>query len=264
MTDPLGSPSVPRITQRSHHVTNQKVIDLVATGDWSRRRILDVGAGEGYLVSRLGALLQERFSVAPAEVLRACDTHPEAYKYTPVPCDRIEPGGRLPYEAEAFEVVTCVEVIEHLEDQFHLAREIFRVLKPGGRALVTTPNALNINSRLRAVHSGFATLFDLLPLHRTDSVHLAGHIHPISFYYLAHLFRRAGFREVRAHFDFSKRSAILFTLLLYLPLQLWHLGFRHHMKSKYGAIYAENQPLLEPINSWGMLTSRSVIVEAIK
>lgn len=251
------------IAHHSHHKTNEKVVELVLTKELGGQRLLDVGAGEGYLVSVLGEALR-RQGVEPGTVLSACDVLPEVFKYQPVRCDRLSPSGPLPYSTGRFDIVTCIETIEHVEDQFRLAREFFRVLKPGGRVLVTTPNLLNINSRLRNLHSGFGLLFDILPLGLQDSFRISGHINPVNYYYLAYLFRRAGFRDVRVHFDLRKRAALPWTLLLYVPIRIWHAGFRHHMKVKYPGIYEENRALLDPINSWGMLTSRSLIVEAFR
>ena len=50
------------------------------------------------------------------------------------------PGGRLPYESSQFDLVILVEVIEHVPEQGALLAEISRVLKPGGRLFLTTPN----------------------------------------------------------------------------------------------------------------------------
>lgn len=48
---------------------------------------------------------------------------------------------RFPYEDYTFDVVLYCEIIEHLlMNPVHTLREIHRVLKPGGRAIVTTPN----------------------------------------------------------------------------------------------------------------------------
>jgi SAM-dependent methyltransferase len=161
-------------------------------------------------------------------------------------------------------LVCSLEVIEHLEDQFRFARELFRVTRPGGRAIVSTPNVLSANSRYRFLHSGFGVLFDPLPLSSSDPVHTSGHIHPIAFYYLAYLFRRAGFDEVRVHFDRRKRSAVALTVLLGLPIVLGHAAFLRRLRRKAPQVLAENRELLAQMNSWDMLTSRSIIVEGTR
>lgn len=48
----------------------------------------------------------------------------------------------LPFPDNSIHAVTCVELIEHLnsEENARLMREVFRVLRPGGSWIVTTPN----------------------------------------------------------------------------------------------------------------------------
>ncbi|MGH9773491.1 MAG: methyltransferase domain-containing protein [Candidatus Acidiferrales bacterium] len=259
-----SSQADPAIAHYSHHRTNEKILQLLCAEDLSRHRLLDVGAGEGYLLSLLLGSLARLPGSNPSETLFACDLHPENFKVPEIRCERWQAGQPLPFAAESFDAVTCLETIEHIEDQFQLVREFSRVIRPGGRVLVSTPNVLNLNSRLRYLHSGFLTLFDPLPLQVPDPVHLAGHIHPVGFYYLALMFSRAGFRQVRAHFDFQKRSAIFFAGLLYPALRIWNAGFIRHMRRKYPELYEANEFLLAEMNRWAMLTSRTLILEARK
>jgi SAM-dependent methyltransferase len=239
------------------------VYELIAAAGLDDKRVLEVGAGEGYFSRLAGERLKAR-GVAPAAVLRACDLFPEQFKYRDVPCDALEAGGALPYPADAFDAVCAVEVIEHLEDQFRFVRELHRVARPGGRAIVTTPNLLNINSRLRFLTQGFWLLFDPLPLATRDPVHTSGHIHPITAYYLVFLFHRAGFREVRVHFDRHKRSAAAWCVPLAPILLLGRRLLAARLRRKKPLIHAENAAHLRILNGWRMLTSRSVVIEGVK
>lgn len=45
----------------------------------------------------------------------------------------------LPFTAEAFDTVLCSEVIEHIVDDQQAVKELSRVLKPGGRLIISVP-----------------------------------------------------------------------------------------------------------------------------
>jgi SAM-dependent methyltransferase len=58
----------------------------------------------------------------------------------------------FPYEDGRFDVVLFCEVIEHLQlDPLHALREIWRVLKPGGTLILTTPNAARLVNAVRMI-----------------------------------------------------------------------------------------------------------------
>jgi SAM-dependent methyltransferase len=61
----------------------------------------------------------------------------------------------LPFRSASADLVVMLEVIEHLPDIPHTLSEIARVLKPGGVAVLSTPNRLNVASRLHYLLSGF-------------------------------------------------------------------------------------------------------------
>ena len=47
----------------------------------------------------------------------------------------------LPYASDAFDTIVSFQVIEHIKDDHLFLQEIHRILKPGGTALLTTPNS---------------------------------------------------------------------------------------------------------------------------
>jgi 2-polyprenyl-3-methyl-5-hydroxy-6-metoxy-1,4-benzoquinol methylase len=95
--------------------------------------VLDYGAGVGDLTRRLLAL--DRFaSVSAADIMPA----PAGLAQVNwIEQDLNEP--MRGYDG-AFDVVIAAEVIEHLENPRFTVREIARLLRPGGTAVVTTPN----------------------------------------------------------------------------------------------------------------------------
>ena len=248
----------------SHTSTNDKVFSLVLPYLRAGARIVDVGAGEGYFSKMVGDRLQAEKGLTPDSVLAACDLFPEFFRYSGVPCDPINPDGALPYADGSFDVACSLEVIEHIKDQFAFARELHRIVKPGGIAIVSTPNVLNLNSRVRYLHSGFTVLFDPLLLSSDDPRHTAGHINPVPYYYLAYQLRRAGFRSVTAHYDRFKTSARALLALWGPFIGAAHALFNRRLGSKKPDVAAENADILREQNSVSMLTSRSVIAVATK
>ncbi len=80
---------------------------------------------------------------------------PDNFRVPEVPCHAINLHGGLPLDDQSVDLAYSVEVLEHLEDQFLFFREVHRVLRPGGRFVLTTPNVLSLTSRVRTLLAGF-------------------------------------------------------------------------------------------------------------
>lgn len=55
----------------------------------------------------------------------------------------------LPWPNGEFDVVTCLEGIEHLVNPMGLIQELVRVTAPQGHIIISTPNIANLHSRLQ-------------------------------------------------------------------------------------------------------------------
>jgi len=96
-------------------------------------RILDVGCGTGAnleLLARYGDAEGVDISVDALEFCRERGLQQQV---------RLGAAETLPYEDGSFDLVTALDVVEHLDDDVGGLKEMRRVLKPGGRALLFVP-----------------------------------------------------------------------------------------------------------------------------
>jgi len=230
--------------------------------DWTQARVCDVGAGRGAFSKLVGEWLEHEHGREPRQHVFACDLIPESFEYPAIACARTGADGRLPFPDAHFDASVSIEVIEHVQDQFAFLRELARITKPGGRVIVTTPNVLNMNSRLRTLLTGFPALFDPLPLSAADPRLLGGHIHPISPYFLAYTALRAGLERPRLVHDRTKSSAAAWTVLASPALLAGRAWHTLRLARKRPALLAENRELLAAQHGWRMLTSRTAVLVA--
>jgi SAM-dependent methyltransferase len=160
-----------------------KVAALV--GDLPRGcRVLDVPAGAGALSWRLAEM---------GLVVTAADLEPEGFCAPGMDCAQADLNARLPFPAASFDAVVCVEGLEHLESPAGALRELHRVLRPGGRLVVTTPNPTSVSSRLRFLLTGFFSVAER-PINEAHPVPGAGHISMLTYPLLRYLLHTNGFR----------------------------------------------------------------------
>ena len=220
-------------------------------------RHLDIGSGTGELIG----LTQSNFPVESV----ACDYTDQIITRPGQKVDVVDLNSEcLPYADAEFDLVTMTEVVEHIEHARRIFREAFRVLKPDGLFVLTTPNILNLKSRMRFLFFGFWNLFGPLPVSGQPNYKVSGHINPISYFYVVHGLREARFNNVFLEIDKAQRSSIALLVLLYLPVKLF--GWLAYLREarKYRTVDEENAAIVKAMNSVPVLVGRTVIVAATK
>ena len=144
MTAVLGALPVDERARLSCGSSSEAIYRMVARAIQARHpgggKLLDIGCGAGRLRSYVMDFTAE---YAGVDVVRY-DGFPGDCEFQNVNLDAYP----LPLPARIAEVVVAVETIEHLENPRALMRELFRLAKPGGLIVVTTPNQLSLLSKM--------------------------------------------------------------------------------------------------------------------
>ena len=96
------------------------------------RKILDVGCGTGTMLTHLAAYGKAH----------GVDIDEEAVGYClerGLEDVQLGEAAQLPFDDGSYDLVTALDVVEHLDDDVGAFREMRRVLRPGGHLLVTVP-----------------------------------------------------------------------------------------------------------------------------
>jgi len=109
----------------------QSLVEKIST-TLKTQRILDVGCGTGANLKMLAAYGKaEGVDISPQAVDFCHERGLDSVKLGAIE--------QLPYESDSFELVTALDVIEHLDDDIAGLREMRRVLRRDGRILVFVP-----------------------------------------------------------------------------------------------------------------------------
>jgi 2-polyprenyl-3-methyl-5-hydroxy-6-metoxy-1,4-benzoquinol methylase len=180
---------------RSHQRIYQSVADVLAARG-ARGAIADVGCGRGDLWQALDGRFQ---SCVGVDAVRYDGLPPEV-EFHAADLD----AARLPLPDASVDVAAAVEVIEHLENPRAFARELARIVRPGGWVIITTPNQLSALSLLTLVLKGRFSAFQdaAYPAHRTALLEID----------LRRIMTECGLHDL----------AVSYTRLGRLPLSAWH------------------------------------------
>ncbi len=125
------------------------------------RVVVDIPAGNGVTSAALqkaGALVQ------------AYDLFPEFFRVEGVLCLPADLSEKLPIESESADYIFCQEGIEHICDQAKVFAEFSRVLKPGGRLILTTPNYSGLKAKVSYLFGETEVLARVMPPNEIESL----------------------------------------------------------------------------------------------
>jgi 2-polyprenyl-3-methyl-5-hydroxy-6-metoxy-1,4-benzoquinol methylase len=145
-------------------------------------QILDVGSGTGAWLDRLAD--------AGFSNLHGIDRDTDQFRCARATCSKADlDRDDLALGARRFDLITAIEIVEHLENPGRLYKHIGERLAPGGSALLTSPNIHSLVSRLRHLVTGRLGQFD----EKGDGTHVT----PLLLLGLERILRRYGLQIVR-------------------------------------------------------------------
>ena len=119
--------------------------------DFKNTVVLDVGCGISTLLNHIEA--KQKYGVDPlAEEYKIFFKYPEDVKV------KVGRGENLRFPENIFDVVICSNVLDHTDDPSKTLDEIYRVLKPAGKLILTLEIFPNATKRRDAAHPHTVTL----------------------------------------------------------------------------------------------------------
>ncbi|MBL4885249.1 MAG: methyltransferase domain-containing protein [Planctomycetaceae bacterium] len=211
------------------------------------QHILDLPAGSGKLTK---ALREQGHIVTPGDI----NKHEEDFAYTDM-------TKRLPFDDETFDGVICLEGIEHVLNPYLLIGELIRVSKVGGHVIVSTPNIMNMYSRLQFLLTGTFYQFHPSQLHEYEPEEAVDrfHISPMSYHSMRYLGNYFGAKVAQVRGDKAKKR-MLFPLYHAISLagKLWSRSL--FFSKNYEQYRERNEEIYQHINTRSVMTSRSIVM----
>ena len=121
-----------RLTKRPHHFALYK--RLVGEASARGSQLVHLGAGTVWLGDVCDAPLE-------GKTVYAVEPDAETLARNPAPHHLCASGEAIPLPDESVDAVVCENVVEHLVNPSDVLRELYRILRPGGRFVFVTPNA---------------------------------------------------------------------------------------------------------------------------
>jgi 2-polyprenyl-3-methyl-5-hydroxy-6-metoxy-1,4-benzoquinol methylase len=173
---------------KSSEVIHERAFDLLRAELVESASFLDLGCG--------GGAFARRVKKAGLKNVSCCDGG-RFGDLSDLDFREMNLNQPLGYAADQFDLVASIEVIEHIENPRAFVREIFRILKPGGTVLLSTPNNESFTSLISLAFRGYFSAF-------SDRDYPA-HITPLLCIDALRILGEAGFRDCELSFSDSGR-----------------------------------------------------------
>ena len=237
--------NIPENTSKNTH----NVVAELLLEDKDCKRVLDIPSGAGAFTNRL---LQKNIEVHSADIENIMMVENKNFR-------EADMNKRLPYEDNTFCAVVCIDGIEHIERPFDFVRECHRVLREGGKLIISTPNIHALRSRWRWLLTGHHNKckspldeVNVTPLH---------HINMISFTEIRYLLHSNGFEIEKTTTNRIKPISYLYYPLV--PLSYLSTLSSYNKEEKNPDQRKRNKEIMKSSFSKPLLFGETMIVKAV-
>lgn len=203
--------------------------------DLKGKIVLDLAAGSGVTTE---ILMEMGVHVEPF------DLFPEYFMLKDIECKRADILDRIPVPDGYADYIICQEGVEHFSDQMKAYKEFNRILKPGGKLVITTPSYSNLKSKLSYLLFECEDMNKLMPPNEIDSVWMSekslnneiyyGHIFLTGIQKLRVTGKLTGFKISRNVFMRTNKTSAVLMILFYpfILLSSYYTYFKNMKKNK--------------------------------
>jgi SAM-dependent methyltransferase len=216
--------------------------------------VLDIPCGAGEVAIQLA---KEGYTVHAGDL--GSELIPEAAAYVGERFRVVDMNSALPWPDSSFDLVVSVEGVEHLENAFAFFREAYRICRPGGLFLITTPNIASLRSRVRYFGSNFFTQ-DPRPLNESAR-HPLHHIGLRTFSEWRYTLHVSSFQLIVVSHTHIKPVSYLYGIFAPWTWLYTRLAFR---KEKDPQQRERNREILRALSSPSLLFGQNILLVARK
>jgi 2-polyprenyl-3-methyl-5-hydroxy-6-metoxy-1,4-benzoquinol methylase len=236
--------SIPENTSKNTH----NVVGALL-GDKKGLKVLDIPSGAGAFTNRLMNLQMEVHSADIDNLMQVSNVN----------FRRADMNERLPYDDNFFDAVVCIDGIEHLENPFYFIRECRRVIKGGGRLILSTPNINSIRSRWRWFWTSHHNK-NKVPLNENKPTPMH-HINMMSYQRLRYILHTNGLRVKRV--ETNRVKGISWVFAVFVPVAYVFTRFVYGREEKDPAQRSVNREIRQHLFSAPLLFGETMIIESV-
>jgi 2-polyprenyl-3-methyl-5-hydroxy-6-metoxy-1,4-benzoquinol methylase len=114
---------------------------ILGMGDYRNKRVMDIGCGAGSFIDFLKGVAKETIVVEPMKTFQET-LKEKGHKVFSLTSDALK------VEENSIDSIFMFSVVEHLQNPMEVIQDIYKLLKPGGTFIMSTPNTDDILNEL--------------------------------------------------------------------------------------------------------------------